>query len=90
MSTHTNGDILSKDLRDKYPSIDLKLACVNQDDVTKQLLVGAAIGTRPEDREQAVVLVKAGVYVIVTDLSQGDSLYQIELCISRRATPTWR
>lgn len=48
-------------------------------DQNKQLLVGAAIGTRPEDRERAAALVDAGVDVIIVDSSQGDSLYQIEI-----------
>ena len=42
-------------------------------------MVGAAIGTRLEDRERAAALVDAGVDVIVVDSSQGDSLYQIEI-----------
>ena len=48
-------------------------------DANKQLLVGAAIGTRPEDRDRARTLIEAGVDVIVVDSSQGDSRYQLEI-----------
>lgn len=58
---------------------NIEFSNASKDAVTKQLLVGAAIGTRPEDRERAKSLLEAGVDVIVVDSSQGDSVYQIEI-----------
>uniref|UniRef100_A0A6A7G0C9 Inosine-5'-monophosphate dehydrogenase n=1 Tax=Hirondellea gigas TaxID=1518452 RepID=A0A6A7G0C9_9CRUS len=48
-------------------------------DDKKRLLVGAAIGTRPRDRERLEALVAAEVDAIVVDSSQGDSVYQLEM-----------
>ncbi len=41
-------------------------------------MVGAAVSTRPEDRERVHALVEAGVGVFVIDAAQGDSTFQHE------------
>lgn len=61
---------------DLMKSIEFPMA---SKDTNGQLLVGASIGTRPNDRDRCRALVEAGVDLIVIDSSQGDSVYQIEL-----------
>lgn len=71
------GDLVSLISRtDIAKAHDYPLSSV---DAGKSLLCGAAIGTRPSDKERFLALVDAGVDLIVLDSSQGDSIYQRDM-----------
>merc|ERR1719215_1069617 len=48
-------------------------------DANKNLMVAAAVGTRPADRDRVRLLVAAGVDAVIVDSSQGDSVFQHEM-----------
>ena len=62
--------------RDLLKNKDFPYSSKSED---KQLLVGAAVSTRTEDRERVEALVSAGVDIILVDSAQGYSVFQIEM-----------
>mmetsp|Transcript_31015 Transcript_31015/g.66716 ORF Transcript_31015/g.66716 Transcript_31015/m.66716 type:complete len:526 (+) Transcript_31015:103-1680(+) len=48
-------------------------------DSKKQLMVAAAVGTRPADKDRVRQLVEVGVDAIIIDSSQGDSVFQHDM-----------
>merc|ERR1719222_1681783 len=48
-------------------------------DKNQSLMVAAAVGTRPSDKDRVRELVAAGVDAVIIDSSQGDSVFQHEM-----------
>lgn len=96
------NELLRKSKRGKLPVVDRDGRLVgltsrrdllkNRDhpnaskDASKNLLVGAAVSTRPEDRDRLDELVKAGLDVVVIDAAQGNSVFQVEMIRFIKAT----
>ena len=95
VTLHDANQILKKSKKGKLPVVDddfRLVALLSRKDLLtnldfpdasksagKQLLVGAAVSTKPEDRERVEALVDAGVDVLLIDSAQGYSVYQIEM-----------
>jgi len=91
----TANDIIRTSKKGKLPIVTKDgnlVALVARTDLQKQadfpnatkdgrdcLMVGAAIGTRPADRDRVRALAAAGTDVIVIDSSQGDSVFQLDM-----------
>ena len=95
VSLHEANQIIKNSKKGKLPVVDSEyrlVALLSRSDLLKnkdfpfaskskgkQLLVGAAISTKPEDRERVEALVSAGVDILLIDSAQGYSIYQLEM-----------
>jgi IMP dehydrogenase len=95
VTLHEANQILKQSKRGKLPVVDDQYRLVallsrtdllkNKDfpyaskSADKQLLVGAAVSTKPEDKERVEALAEAGVDILLIDSAQGFSVFQIEM-----------
>ncbi len=95
ISLQEANEILRKSKKGKLPVVDKEGRLValtsrrdlrkNRDhpeatkDASKNLMVGAAISTKPEDYDRLDALSEAGVSLVVIDAAQGDSTYQHDM-----------
>lgn len=95
VTLHEANQILKQSKKGKLPVVDDQFRLVallsrrdllknkefpfSSKSVGKQLLVGAAVSTRPEDRERAEALISAGADIILIDSAQGYSVFQMDM-----------